>query len=163
MAEPEPMRQDNHGGTNFQNNISGGQVNQAQTINIYGSAALPSSEANPFGVPYQRNRFFTGRAAVLKRLHEQLNASGSTAITQIQAISGLGGIGKTQTAVEYTYRHFQDQPTYSHVFWVKADTEVNLNSDFAQLALHAAGEERGEEPSGEKISLASTQQVKFRC
>ena len=72
MAEADSFRQDNHGGTNFQNNISGGQVNQAQTSNIYGSAPLPSGEANPFGVPYQRNGFFTGREQILADLHEQL-------------------------------------------------------------------------------------------
>lgn len=35
MAD-DSMKQDNTGGTNFQNEISGGTVNQAQTINQYG-------------------------------------------------------------------------------------------------------------------------------
>ena len=44
---------------------------------------------------------------------------------------GLGGIGKTQTAVEYAYRHKED---YSHILWVKAESKESLTSDFAQLA-----------------------------
>jgi hypothetical protein len=46
--------------------------------------------------------FFTGREEVLSQLHDALS-SGKAALTQPQAISGLGGIGKTQTAVEYAY------------------------------------------------------------
>lgn len=88
----------------------------------------------PFGVPYQRNRYFTGRVTVLKQLHDQLTAATQVAITQAQAINGLGGIGKTQTAVEYAYRYHYDQCFYETVFWVKADTKVNLATDFAAIA-----------------------------
>ncbi|WP_339382178.1 NB-ARC domain-containing protein [Aetokthonos hydrillicola] len=47
---------------------------------------------------------------------------------------GLGGIGKTQTAVEYAYKYFYDEPYYQWVFWVKADTKLNLDTGFANLA-----------------------------
>ncbi|MDV3351271.1 tetratricopeptide repeat protein [Leptothoe sp. LEGE 181152] len=84
-----------------------------------------------FDIPYQQNSFFTGRKSLLEQLHKQLNQETVTAITQVQAISGLGGIGKTQTAVEYAYRYKQH---YSYVFWVNADTQSNLTTDFANLA-----------------------------
>ncbi|MCP4662878.1 MAG: TIR domain-containing protein, partial [bacterium] len=69
-----------------------------------------------FMVPYQRNPYFTGREDVLDALHEALRRGGSATLSQAEpthalpqgtrtAISGLGGIGKTQTAVEYAYRH----------------------------------------------------------
>ena len=88
-----------------------------------------------FGVPYQRNRFFTGRVEILKRLQQQLHQDGAVAINQIQAIRGLGGMGKTQTAVEYAYRSYEgDSRPYDWVLWVRADTEANLISDFAGLA-----------------------------
>ena len=54
-----------------------------------------------WNIPYRRNPFFTGRAELLKQLHERLTTTKPTALTQTQAISGLGGIGKTQTALEY--------------------------------------------------------------
>jgi hypothetical protein len=59
-------------------------------------------------IPYERNPLFTGREEVLKRLHTALKAGKTTALTQPQAISGLGGIGKTQTAVEFAYRYQDD-------------------------------------------------------
>ena len=102
------------------------------------SNSVPSGDPNPFEIPYQRNRYFTGRQSVLERLHQQLNHATTAAITQVQAISGLGGIGKTQVAVEYAYRYHYDQSTYDIVFWVKADTEANLTTDFANLAKQLA-------------------------
>ncbi|NEQ49983.1 MAG: tetratricopeptide repeat protein, partial [Leptolyngbya sp. SIO3F4] len=53
------------------------------------------------------------------------------AVSQIQAISGLGGIGKTQTAVEYAYRH---RTEYRAVFWVRSETEVELSAGFVDMA-----------------------------
>lgn len=87
--------------------------------------------AKPWNVPYERNPFFTGREQVLQTLHKQLNQDCAVAISQIQAISGLGGIGKTQTAVEYAYR-YRDE--YDAVFWVRADTTVELSSGFGSIA-----------------------------
>ncbi|MEN8446285.1 MAG: tetratricopeptide repeat protein, partial [Cyanobacteria bacterium J06555_13] len=92
--------------------------------------AFPNTP-KPWNVPYERNPFFTGREKVLQSLHQQLNQDCAVAISQIQAISGLGGIGKTQTAVEYAYRYRND---YDAVFWVRADTTVELNSEFVAIA-----------------------------
>lgn len=48
-----------------------------------------------WNIPYRRNPYFTGREEVLQRLHDRLSATNAAALTQSQAISGLGGIGKT--------------------------------------------------------------------
>ena len=66
---------------------------------------------------------------ILKQLESDL-ASGTPAALS-QAIAGLGGVGKTQTAVEYAYRH-RDQ--YRAVLWVRADTETSLASGYRELA-----------------------------
>src|SRR6266568_6822785 len=84
-----------------------------------------------WNVPYPRNPFFTGREELLTRLTTTLKTGPATALTQPQAISGLGGIGKTQVAVEYAYRSHAD---YQAVFWVRADTRENVVSDFVTLA-----------------------------
>jgi tetratricopeptide (TPR) repeat protein len=52
-------------------------------------------------------------------------------LTQPQAISGLGGIGKTQTAVEFAYRYQDD---YEFIQWVKAESTESMISDFATMA-----------------------------
>src|SRR5262249_18376101 len=44
---------------------------------------------------------------------------------------GLGGIGKTQIAVEYAYQHRDD---YQAVFWVLSDTRESLVSGYVTIA-----------------------------
>jgi len=80
-------------------------------------------------VPYNRNLNFTGRKAQLTLLREQLTSGVPAALTQ--AISGLGGVGKTQLALEYTYRHAGD---YDLVWWVRSEEPVVLAADIADLA-----------------------------
>ena len=81
-----------------------------------------------FHVPFLRNSYFTGREDVLILLHNRLTSS-KTPLPQV--VSGMGGVGKTQTAVEYAYR-YRDE--YQYVLWVKADSSENLESDFGSLA-----------------------------
>src|SRR6185312_13503241 len=81
----------------------------------------------PWNVPFLRNAYFTGRADLLNKLHELL----SVVPTQIRALAGLGGIGKTQLAIEYAYRY---QEVYSAVFWVRASSREMLVADFIALA-----------------------------
>ncbi len=82
----------------------------------------------PWNVPFSRNPYFTGRQQVLEKLHEALTAQETVALTQTRAISGLGGIGKTQAAVEYAYRYTYE---YEAALWVRADSSEALTSDFA--------------------------------
>ena len=90
------------------------------------------SPARDKHLPLPRNPYFTGRQDVLTRLHETLTHTKHAALTQPQAISGLGGIGKTQTALEYAYRYSDD---YQYLLWVKAQTQQELVGDLLALAL----------------------------
>ncbi|MCJ1398272.1 hypothetical protein MMC11_001469 [Xylographa trunciseda] len=47
-------------------------------------------------------------------------------------LHGLGGTGKTQTALEYTYRY---REAYDAMFWLSAERDPELASSFALIAL----------------------------
>ena len=93
-------------------------------------------------MPHARNVNFTGRDDILTQLRANLTSGVTTALTQ--AIRGLGGIGKTQTAIEYAYRHEHD---YTHVLWINADTSEVATSSMAEIArilgLEANSDDRG--------------------
>ena len=82
-------------------------------------------------VPLPRNPFFTGREEILEALHTQLHVEQVVALTQSYAIRGLGGIGKTQIALEYAYRHALK---YSAIFWIDAETIEHVMSSLLRIA-----------------------------
>ena len=84
-----------------------------------------------WNVPFSRNPFFTGRADLLIELHEQLSQRRSAVLAQSLALTGLGGIGKTQTALEYAFRYREE---YTATFWVRAATRETLIMDYVALA-----------------------------
>src|SRR5689334_1682109 len=93
---------------------------------------IDSTDMPPvWNIPYIRNEFFTGREEVLAHLRSSLLVDHIAALIQPLGISGLGGIGKTQTAIEYAFRYRSD---YHAVFWVRADSLGALNSSFADIA-----------------------------
>jgi tetratricopeptide (TPR) repeat protein len=99
-----------------------------------GLVPTPSSSLHAhkvWTVPITRNPFFTGRETLLALLHERLSTARMAALTQAQALYGLGGIGKTQTAAEYAFRYSDE---YAHVFWMRAATRETLAADFVKLA-----------------------------
>ena len=76
-----------------------------------------------------RNPWFTGRDKEIADLREWLGQTDKAAIGR--AISGLGGIGKTQTAIEYAHRH-RDQ--YAAVFWINAASDLDRQTAYRRVA-----------------------------
>jgi WD40 repeat protein len=85
-------------------------------------------EALHFAVPFMRNPDFVGREEDLARLHQALMEERPVGIRPV-GLTGMGGIGKTQLAVEYAYRYADTYP--DGIFWINAAEP--LAQGFAQL------------------------------
>lgn len=84
-----------------------------------------------WGVPFQRNPFFTGRGEVLQQLHAMLHSPSTGASSQSATIAGLAGMGKTQTAIEYAY-HYAGE--YRAVLWMQAETADTISASLNAIA-----------------------------
>lgn len=127
---------------NIQNQgpVQGQVVGDGNTVhNYFYNPAVPARKMPtrpvPFppvwNVPYRYSFFFTGREHVVEELFTTFNSTHSSGLIPIQALSGLGGLGKTQTAVEYAYRYRQH---YETVLWMNAETEETLLVSFRTAA-----------------------------
>ena len=91
------------------------------------AAEAPARDRPPvWCVPLRPNGYFTGRDVFLERLHEALSTRSVP-----QAISGLAGMGKTQTALEYASRW---RDAYGAVLWADATSRESLTAGFAAFA-----------------------------
>ncbi|KAF8455069.1 P-loop containing nucleoside triphosphate hydrolase protein [Kalaharituber pfeilii] len=87
----------------------------------------------PFSLPdIRRNSDFVGREALLEQIKREIEIEKGVAIKNITQVVlyGMGGIGKTQLALEYVYRHSED---YSAVFWINAASEQTTKMSFTHI------------------------------
>ncbi|MFF0152727.1 FxSxx-COOH system tetratricopeptide repeat protein [Micromonospora sp. NPDC005203] len=75
-----------------------------------------------------RHPNFTGRSSALRRLRSALTSGGTASI---HALHGMGGVGKTQTSIEYAYRY---QDRYRFVAFIDAERAEILMSQFVAMA-----------------------------
>lgn len=83
----------------------------------------------PWHVPMRRNPFFIGREVVLQEIHAALDPADGA--PHVHMLTGLAGIGKTQTALEYAYLCGD---RYRGVFWLPADTREGCAAALGALA-----------------------------
>ena len=74
-----------------------------------------------------RNPNFTGRGSDLDRLHAVLTGHPKPTLCSLH---GMGGVGKTQTAIEYIHRHADD---YDLVWWINAEEAMGIGDQFIEL------------------------------
>ena len=87
---------------------------------------LPGSLPRVWNLP-ARNAGFTGRDGLLVAVRDRL-LGGEQAV--VQALQGMGGVGKTQLAIEYAYRF---SGAYELGWWVNAEQGGLIGDQFAAL------------------------------
>lgn len=111
-----------------------------------GSTLVHVDPVTNIGLP--RNDRFTGRVAVLALLHSELAPSFQEEDITLRVrcscvIHAIGGMGKTETALEYTYRY---RHCYTHVFWLRAQTSATLLESFLEVVAKLGLDEKGADP-----------------
>ncbi|RYP03247.1 hypothetical protein DL764_005294 [Monosporascus ibericus] len=93
----------------------------------------PETPPRPsFIIPFRRDDNFVERRTILDRIHRACSAPASRA-----ALVGLGGVGKSQLAIEYAYRvrdTFRKQNKEIWAFWIHAGTRARVEEGFKEIA-----------------------------
>lgn len=109
----------------------------------------------PGGLPFNnlpnRNIYFTGRENLLESIESAFKQKKGAFLTQ--AISGLGGIGKTQIAIEYAYRYAGQ---YNCIWLINAESKETLFSDLLKFAENRCGVDLQEATPDSVIAAVST-------
>ncbi|HEX8870986.1 MAG TPA: FxSxx-COOH system tetratricopeptide repeat protein, partial [Lentzea sp.] len=88
------------------------------------------SKPQVWGAVPLRNPDFVGRQQLLESLRQRLLEPGATAVLP-EALHGMGGVGKSQTVVEYIYQHANE---YDVVWWISAEHPSQITSSLVELA-----------------------------
>ncbi|KAJ4259715.1 hypothetical protein NW762_007646 [Fusarium torreyae] len=91
-------------------------------------ATCKAQKSSAFLVPFDRNDLFVGRADILERLRSLLFEKNCRKV----ALVGLGGIGKTQTALQLAFWTKKNKPDYS-VFWIPAISMAGFHQECEKL------------------------------
>ncbi|KAI8633501.1 P-loop containing nucleoside triphosphate hydrolase protein [Xylariaceae sp. FL1651] len=103
---------------------------------IHLAPACPERPETPpkpsFNIPFRRDNDFVERKYLLDRIQRACSAPGSRA-----ALVGLGGVGKSQLAIEHAYRvkdEFTRESKEIWVFWIHAETQARVEEGFKSIA-----------------------------
>ncbi|KAI3343365.1 hypothetical protein F4824DRAFT_493613 [Ustulina deusta] len=101
--------------------LSSGETGIGQNTSFYKSRHY---------LPFPKNKRFTGRDLILNKLKRKLFTQEDC---QKLAVVGLGGVGKTQVALQLAYWVKDNQPDYS-VFWVPALSDGSFDQAYTEMA-----------------------------
>ncbi|KAI5814422.1 hypothetical protein BZA77DRAFT_283679 [Pyronema omphalodes] len=113
--------------------LQGQREAQAQRDDVY---IIPTPPEKLFIVPYPENPRLCGRESTLKLLHQQLSRSkNADSLDEKSMLSsvvhGMGGIGKTQVALGYTYKY---RSSYDYIFWIRGETDPEISNHMEMIA-----------------------------
>lgn len=97
-------------------------------------SALSKQSQNTVVMP--RNDFFFGREDILHQLHQDIGPNEGENFPRQKScvLNGLGGSGKTQIALEYTYRY---RDPYQYIFWLCSESAPELAEKLQQNCFSA--------------------------
>lgn len=96
-----------------------------------------TTKPKPFLIRFLRDRDFVNRGDLLSRIDERCSQPAGRA-----ALVGLGGMGKSQLAIEYVYR-IRDQSPDTLVFWIHGSNAARFEEGYREIAdiIELAGRE----------------------
>ncbi|WP_406368785.1 FxSxx-COOH system tetratricopeptide repeat protein [Streptomyces sp. NBC_00647] len=97
---------------------------------VTGRPPVTSPKPQIWGAVPSLNRRFTGREELLAQLRAKLAAGGAARLTC--SLHGMGGVGKTQLAVEYAHRHASE---YDLVWWIAAQQLSAIRVSLIELSV----------------------------
>lgn len=104
------------------------KINQQKNSNPilpiqYSQQTIPKSKKF-FNVPFEsKQNDVVGIEGKLEEVHEKLSNSKKLSIGQVAKFEGMGGLGKTQLAVEYAHKYKDSYP--SGVLWLTMDQNLD--------------------------------------
>ncbi|ERF75281.1 hypothetical protein EPUS_00073 [Endocarpon pusillum Z07020] len=112
-----------------------GSFSGQQTNNFYAAGSAASSLPRPLPtpsaiIPFRRDRDFVERN-ILNDVWEQVSKPAARI-----GLVGLGGVGKSQLAIEYAYR-VQEADPKTWIFWVHASSAARFEESYKKIAERA--------------------------
>ncbi|KAJ5979972.1 hypothetical protein N7481_007270 [Penicillium waksmanii] len=96
---------------------------------IYPPPEQPETPPTPLStVPFRRDPDFVSRDSLLDQIHKKVSVPGSRI-----SLVGIGGVGKSQLSIEYSYRVRCQSPA-TWVFWVHASNAARFEQSFRDIA-----------------------------
>ncbi|CAI7653282.1 unnamed protein product, partial [Penicillium glandicola] len=115
--------------SNTNSGLQAGIVNGTVNAQFHLPAERPETPPTPLStVPFRRDLDFVCRDSLLDQIDEKISVPGSRI-----ALVGVGGVGKSQLAIEYCYQ-LRDRSPNTWVFWVHASNAARFEQSFRDIA-----------------------------
>ncbi|XP_077284475.1 uncharacterized protein LOC143910015 [Arctopsyche grandis] len=99
-------------------------------LTINQNMSVPKKKKIRFGL-FQLVPCYTGKQIQLELIHRALTENKESTIAQVAAITGLGGVGKSQLAVKYAIEY---SDYYDSIIFINSEKKDSIETSFKSLA-----------------------------
>lgn len=114
--------------TKIVNNINEPEYDTLESL----KEEVSSKNGHFCNLTHPKNQIFVGRDFILNDIKNSLSSSNGKSV-EIVVLSGLGGVGKSELAIEYAHEHSNDTES---IWWLRAESRHNLEMDYLDLKEH---------------------------